>query len=375
MPSLFASYPDGVSAQDINADGVQVRSYRRVKRQTGVTLPYGHGGSLMLGGLDRHDDVCAAICDATGYDVIVVDYRLMPDFTRQDALDDFQTALDCLRRDRVGSFICVGDSAGGFLSARTVQANHAAGDIFGQVLIYPGLALYNAGCSMDEHTFAPLLIRADDARDYAAAINDAGGQAFWCEDTGLVPSHLRAHLTVKRARASFDRVLWAIRLIGSVHPVTRADIENCPWLFLCKNTRAAGSDISPDCCSVNSRLCSGYHRHPDTGRQPYTFGKPDAHFRLFDNVLRTSWHCGPHLDLSLPLCSFSVTPFLPISGPKPAFSTAWRRNRQDQCRAWSLRPSGNTVGYAGQGWETNYGRGYSVQNAKTRCEPAKRTSG
>ena len=269
--AFSTGYPDKVRAQDLDAQGVPFRAYQRTNARRGVTVLYGHGGSLMLGGLDSHDDVCAEICDVTGHDVIAVDYRLCPEFTRQDALDDCQTVLDWIRQDRGGKVICVGDSAGGFLAAGIVQANRNVGDIIGQVLIYPGLSLALEGGSIDEHAFAPLLTRAeiqvyreslkvetpsdqkgqcqplrddfsglpvtitmsaecdpiaDHSRIYATAINDAGGRAFWFEDKGLVHGHLRARHTVKRARASFDRALRAISLIGSGEPFGRADIEN-----------------------------------------------------------------------------------------------------------------------------------------------------
>ncbi len=266
--AFFKGYPEGVAAEDIDANGVPVRCYR--KSGSGVTVLYAHGGSYMLGGLDSHDDVCAEICDATGFDVVAVDYRLMPENSRADGIDDFQTALDWVRATRGGKIITAGDSAGGFISASVVHANREVGDIVGQVLIYPGLGAMEDGGSMNEHAFAPMLTRAeimsvrdsfsdepsgavihpvplsdddftglpvtvavsaecdpiaDHAKRYASAINAAGGRAFWFEDKGLVHGHLRARHSVKRARESFERVLRAISLIGAGQPFERADIE------------------------------------------------------------------------------------------------------------------------------------------------------
>ena len=267
---FFQGYPAGVSAADKDANGAPVRCYQESGSE--VTVLYAHGGSYMLGGLDSHDDVCAEICDATGFDVVAVDYRLMPEHARADGIDDFQTALDWLRASRGGKIITAGDSAGGFISASVVHANRQVGDIIGQVLIYPGLGVIQDGGSMEEHAFAPMLTRAeimsvsdafskdqrpggvehmtplsdddfsglpvtvaisaqcdplaDHAERYALAINGAGGQAVWLEDKGLVHGHLRARHTVKRARASFDRVLRAIALIGAGQPISPADIES-----------------------------------------------------------------------------------------------------------------------------------------------------
>lgn len=268
---FFSGYPDGVRADDLNADGVPIRIYSREHPQNGCTVLFAHGGSLMLGGLDSHDDVCAEICGETGYDVVAVDYRLAPEFSRQHALADIQTVLNWVRREQGGKVISVGDSAGGFLVASNTHANRDVGDIVGTVLIYPGLSFSRKGGSIEEHAFAPLLTKAeilsyrdvldtgattdqlgvqsplhadglaqlpltitmsaecdpiaDDARDYADAINTAGGRAFWFEDKGLVHGHLRARHTVKRARRSFDRVLRAIRLIGAGRPFTRDDLQ------------------------------------------------------------------------------------------------------------------------------------------------------
>lgn len=267
---FFSPYPGKVGARDMDADGVPIRLYHRVDGLIGVTVLYGHGGALMLGGLESHDDICAEICDATGFDVIAVDYRLNPEFSRQDALDDFETALAWLRQDRGGSIVCVGDSSGGFLCAALVHGNRDMGDIAGQVLIYPGLSFDQDGGSMKEHAFAPLLSRADilqyreilrgrdgpgsgsgpaalgddfsglpvtvamsaecdpiadDGRTYVDAINAAGGRAFWFLDRGLVHGHLRARHRVNRARASFGRVVRAISLIGAGRCISGADIS------------------------------------------------------------------------------------------------------------------------------------------------------
>ena len=270
MCAAFAQdYPAGVSATDTDADGVPVRSYSHRSRKPGVTIIYAHGGGLVVGGLHSHDDICAEICAETGYDIVAVDYRLGPEFTRDDALQDMQTVLDWARRGRGGGFLTVGDSAGGFLSVGLVHGNRRATDILGQVLIYPGLGGYDMpGGSMDRHAFAPLLTRAevtgyndilasgkaaaspgfgmplqdddfsdlpptvsisaecdpiaDDARIYAEKINAAGGTALWYEDKGLVHAHLRARHMSRRARNSFDRVLRAITLIGRGGTLTRS---------------------------------------------------------------------------------------------------------------------------------------------------------
>jgi acetyl esterase len=55
---------------------------------------------------------------------------------------------------------------------------------------------------------------ADDARNYVAHINAAGGQARWVNETGLVHGYLRARHSVPRARESFQRIIAAINELG-----------------------------------------------------------------------------------------------------------------------------------------------------------------
>jgi len=256
-----SSRPPDVRVADLNADGVAIRVCSVSSGTTGPSVIYAHGGSLMMGGLDSHDDVCAEICAATRMQVINVDYRLLPEATLSDAQTDMQVALDWARASGAGPFVCVGDSAGGYLIAHMVYQNRMQNDIAGQVLIYPGLTAGCDGGSMDVHAFAPLLKAADicsyrqklrdtnaggentradltralgladlpqtltisaecdpmadDARLYADNINIAGGQAIWVQDAGLVHGHLRARHRVDRAGQSFGRILRGISVMAT----------------------------------------------------------------------------------------------------------------------------------------------------------------
>ena len=58
---------------------------------------------------------------------------------------------------------------------------------------------------------------ADDARDYAARLNAAGGRAVWVEEPGLVHGYLRARATVGRAAASFDRITATLSAMAAGH--------------------------------------------------------------------------------------------------------------------------------------------------------------
>ena len=80
--AFHAGYPSGISAENHeigNAHSLKVRVYRKDGSDPAVTLMYLHGGGYVLGGLDSHDDICAELCDQTGFCVISVDYRLSPE--------------------------------------------------------------------------------------------------------------------------------------------------------------------------------------------------------------------------------------------------------------------------------------------------------
>lgn len=251
--------PDGVSVQDISADGVPVRVY--TAGDPTRTVVYFHGGGFVVGGLDSHDDVCAEICAQTGYRVVSVDYRLCPEHVHPAQFDDSWTALNWVAQEYSGPIVLAGDSAGGNLAAAV--AHHARGrveGIVGQVLIYPGLGGDTSQGSYVEHAQAPLLSRddilfyekmrcggeapandpsfaplqdtdfsglpstvvvtadcdplRDDGPAYCQKITAAGGYAHWINEPGLIHGYLRARVSVKRAADSFERISVAIEALG-----------------------------------------------------------------------------------------------------------------------------------------------------------------
>jgi acetyl esterase len=212
---------------------------------------------LLLVGWESHDDVCAEICAHTGLEVVAVDYRLSPEHLHPAGLNDALAVISALQT-RV---VLVGDSAGGNLAAACAQTLKSS-DIapLGQVLIYPGLGGDMKTGSYLRHANAPMLtlddvlfyqnIRhdgpapqddpsvsplratdfrglpptvaisaqcdplADDARDYVARLTEAGVNAHWIEELGLVHGYLRARATVPRAAASFGRICLAVETMA-----------------------------------------------------------------------------------------------------------------------------------------------------------------
>jgi len=262
---FHAGYPASVTATDSAVETpthrIPVRIYRNAEPNDAAVVLYFHGGGFILGGLDSHDDVCAEICERTGYEVVSVDYRLVPEHTHPAAYDDCRAAFEWAAKTYAQPIVLCGDSAGGNLAAAVAHTTrgHSRAAI-GQVLIYPGLGGKLGQGSYVTHSDAPLLsvrdmdyyrdMRAggrdiskdatfapfndtdysglpptavitaecdplsDDGRDYRDRIQAAGGKAWWFDEPGLVHGHLRARHSVGRARESFTRIVEAVRALG-----------------------------------------------------------------------------------------------------------------------------------------------------------------
>ncbi|RWC54479.1 alpha/beta hydrolase [Mesorhizobium sp.] len=257
--------PAGVKASDglIAAAGrdIPVRRYQRAGKAAKAMVVYYHGGGFILGGLESHDDICAELCDGTGFDVLSVDYRLAPEHLHPAAFDDAVAAFEWAAAATDLPLVLCGESAGGNLAAAVAQAtrNHARAAI-GQVLIYPELGGDESAGSYSEHAEAPLLSVADiafyrdvrstrrqslddptfsplrdtdfsglpptaivtaecdplssDGETYRDRILASGGKAWWHEEPRLVHSFLRARATVPAAAEAFARIVAALGALG-----------------------------------------------------------------------------------------------------------------------------------------------------------------
>ena len=111
-------------------------------------LVYYHGGGFMVGGLDTHDNICAALTNRAECLTVSVDYRLSPDHPFPAGLEDAYRAVEWAKTfgeklngdpDRLA---VAGDSAGGNLAAAvSLLARDQGGPALDyQGLIYPGTA-------------------------------------------------------------------------------------------------------------------------------------------------------------------------------------------------------------------------------------------
>lgn len=254
--SFHAPLPAGISVEDVTLPAafksVRCRIYTPATLRSGTTLLYLHGGGFIFGDLDSHGDICADIASSTAFRAVSVGYRLAPEHVHPAALDDAIAAFDWVAATG-DAVVLVGESAGGNLAAAAAAHRRLAPNLFGQLLIYPGLGGDQTRGSYVEHGNAPLLatadldeyvklraggwfdpadanlfpLRADDfsslpptvvvtaqcdplADDgpiYTQSIREAGGTARCREEPRLTHSFMRARHITRRGREAFEAIV------------------------------------------------------------------------------------------------------------------------------------------------------------------------
>jgi acetyl esterase len=140
--------PDMARVEDLSVDtdtgSFPIRVLRPHGDVAGVIVYY-HGGGWVLGEIDGFEAVGRALADRAKCTVVLVDYRMAPEYRFPTAVDDSYAALewaaasmDSLAGAQV-PLIVAGDSAGGNLSAVMALRSRDRGGprLALQVLIYP----------------------------------------------------------------------------------------------------------------------------------------------------------------------------------------------------------------------------------------------
>jgi acetyl esterase len=229
--------------------GVAVRSYWSAADVRGRILLF-HGGGWVLGSVEDYDHFSRTLADATGCQVVSADYRLAPEHPFPAAVEDAWAVVRSVQGE--GPLFVAGDSAGGNLSAVVAQLARDAGGpaIAGQILIYPSVAGDAASGAMrrfvppmltrgeiaayydlylpeeadrSDVRFAPLRGRleelpsalivaagadlfADEARRYAAALEEAGVPAFLHDVPGAPHAFLTLFPDTRAARGTIAAI-------------------------------------------------------------------------------------------------------------------------------------------------------------------------
>jgi len=127
------------------ADGpLDARVFTPTVPTDGALLVYFHGGGNVHGDLDSHDGPCRLLAEKAAVTVVSVAYRLAPEHPHPAPSDDAFTAYRYVveHADEFGAdpdrIAVGGDSAGGFLAARTaLRAAEAGVPCAFQLLVYP----------------------------------------------------------------------------------------------------------------------------------------------------------------------------------------------------------------------------------------------
>lgn len=143
VPASVGFYDEIVQTREHR---VPVRYYRRNDIVAGSLIIYFHGGGWVKGDLNSHHEVVACMAQATGTEVLAVDYPLAPENRHPAQLLAAYSVLQHIATRRAaqgvsGPLLVAGDSAGGQIAASLCLLARQEGGptISGQVLIYPAL--------------------------------------------------------------------------------------------------------------------------------------------------------------------------------------------------------------------------------------------
>lgn len=134
--------PAAATVTDFEIDGphgaIAVRSYAPAGGHSGAVV-YFHSGGWVIGDLDQADTTCRRLADASGAEVLSIDYRLAPEHPFPQPFDDAYAAVLWAAQARPRPLLVMGESAGGNLAtACTLKARDTGGpQLVGQVLAYP----------------------------------------------------------------------------------------------------------------------------------------------------------------------------------------------------------------------------------------------
>lgn len=161
---VATSFPTPTNAiiERVDALGVSGQSILAPGASELATIVYLHGGGYAMGSLNTHRTLAYNLSQASGFQVLQVDYRLAPEHPFPAALQDLVTTIKWLRQNglpinRIGM---AGDSAGGGLALATCLVLRDAGEELpaAVVCISPWTDLAGRGESMQSKASVDPLI-------------------------------------------------------------------------------------------------------------------------------------------------------------------------------------------------------------------------
>lgn len=194
---VFGSVDPSVDVEEIQIDGRRALVYRpRGKVAPLPVVVNFHGGGWVQGNPEQSQWVASRLAARAGVVVVSPLYRLAPEDRYPAATDDAWATVVWVREhadtlgitpDRVA---VMGDSAGGNLAAIcALRARDEGVELRGQVLIYPGVEMYDRWPSEDEHAEAPVLTSVGMRAFTRLYLGEAYGTEAWDASPIRAASH------------------------------------------------------------------------------------------------------------------------------------------------------------------------------------------
>ena len=141
LAAKFPVAPD-VTCDKVDAAGVPAEWVVAPGAESRRVLLYLHGGGYVIGSINTHRDLAGRLSRAAAARVLLIDYRLAPEYPHPAAVEDATTAYRWLLHHGAtpAHTVIAGDSAGGGLTVATLVALRNAGD----ALDFIGNRLYSA---------------------------------------------------------------------------------------------------------------------------------------------------------------------------------------------------------------------------------------
>ena len=195
---VFGTVDKGATTEEVQIAGRRALVHR--PRAGSPPLPCVinfHGGGWVQGNPEQSQWLASRLAARNRCVVVSPTYRLGPEEPFPGAVDDARAVVEWVveHADELGitpeRIAVMGDSAGGNLAAVTaLDARDAGGpDLRAQVLIYPGVEMYDRWPSEDEHAEAPVLTSAN----MRAFTRLYLGDAFGTEDHRASPIRAASH--------------------------------------------------------------------------------------------------------------------------------------------------------------------------------------
>jgi monoterpene epsilon-lactone hydrolase len=122
--------PVGVAREGVSADGVPCEWLIPLNSPKDQVLFYLHGGGFVMGLTHLHLHMAAYLAQKMGVRVLMVDYRVAPEYPFPVPLDDCVIAYRWLMKQSISAqnTVMAGDSAGGNLTITTLMKLRDSGD-------------------------------------------------------------------------------------------------------------------------------------------------------------------------------------------------------------------------------------------------------